>query len=723
MSFGKIQVEKNAEKRRIRKDGFLSMTTTKSRAADKPQEDALFRNLCGQIAFFALGLLCSKATVFGEYAPFGVALAAAAPGTLIWGGTAGALLGYLLPGTARVPVHYLAALLAGGALRWALNDLVKPSQKALLSGGAAGLSVLCTGLCVAVVNGASGGSTALFVAESLLSGAWGYFFARTLEVLWDKPSTAGLLPQDLCCCAFSAGAILLALSGVAVEGVSLGRILAVLFILYAARFGGAAGGAVSGIGAGAAFALSTTGLNYLSGAYALGGLMAGLFSPLGKLAGACAFIMANVIASLQIGSTPTVFAGIYEVAIATVVYMILPSRVGARFLRFFVRKDDAPRTDGLRRSIVSRLDFTAQTMEKISDTVEQVGDKLDEADQLESAREHTMPTLPGKNLARGLLIQQFSTVGTVLEEMASDLEIYERCDYQTARAVREVLRDFNMTPVDVNCVVDRFGRMKVEALATRSGAGVVNKAQLAQEISRTCSRRFNPPVIVRIGANWRMVFSERVRYRVLAGCARHSCNNQKLCGDSYQYFSDGQGHEIAVLSDGMGTGGRAAVDGTMAADVFSDLMKAGIGFDSALKIVNSALVVKSVDESLATLDVLSLDLYTGSVEFYKAGAPMSFVRRDGDVIPIDAPGVPVGILEEAKFHKINEEIDAGDLIILLSDGALSSGANWIADKISGWDDRMPQELAESIVAEAVARRVDGHDDDITVLVFKLIDNH
>ena len=66
------------------------------------------------------------------------------------------------------------------------------------------------------------------------------------------------------------------------------------------------GNAVAGIAAGTVQGLSTAGLSYLSGAYGLGGLMAGVFSPLGKFAVAVAFVISNGIASLQVNSTSQV---------------------------------------------------------------------------------------------------------------------------------------------------------------------------------------------------------------------------------------------------------------------------------------------------------------------------------------------------------------------------------------------------------------------------------
>ena len=157
----------------------------------------------------------------------------------------------------------------------------------------------------------------------------------------------------------------------------------------------------------------------------------------------------------------------------------------------------------------------------------------------------------------------------------------------------------------------------------------------------------------------------------------------------------------------------------MARGIFSQLVKAGIGFDTALKIVNSALVVKSGDESLATIDVAVLDLFSGCVELRKAGAPVTILRQDGQAKRIDAPSLPVGILNDAHFAKADAVLRDGDLVVLLSDGALAAGDDWLCETVEQWQGLSPQDLAEELVAEAVARRSDGHDDDVTVLVLRM----
>ena len=745
--------------------------------------------LARQLTAFAVGLLCARGVVFGQYAPFGVAAVAAAPYPLLWGMALGSAVGYLLPSSAGVPVHYLAALLAAAAIRWTLNGLVKLRMHPLFAPAIAFLPLLATSVSVVTVNGSGGTDVAMFVAESLLAACAAYFFERASSAVRSGHPVGEWSIPELTCGMFSLGVMLLSLSSLSIGPVSAGRVLAVLFILYAARYGGVSGGSVAGIACGLMFGLSTTGLSYLSGAYALGGLAAGLFSPLGRVAAAASFILANGVASLQVGGQQQIIGGLYEVAAATILYLLIPAKAGSSLVGMFSRTEDGELSEGLRRSVVMKLDYAAKALGSVSESVEEVSRKLSQscAPDINGVYHRTIDGVCGTCGLRGycwdrnfndsmdafnglteklrskgsversdfstqflthcsrvaavteavnrnygefvvrdaaesraqqirdVVANQFTTAGMMLEDMASELEMYEKFDAGAAQKVEEVLRLAGIQPLEVSCRTDRFGRMSMEAVALPSDCVRLNRSELTAEISRVCGKGFEQPCLSTAGGKCRIQMNEKPLYRVKTGCAQHSCGNGKLCGDSWECFPDGSGRQIAVVSDGMGTGGRAAVDGAMACGIMARLIKAGISFDAALKIVNSALMVKSSDESLSTMDVAALDLYSGTVDFMKAGAPVSILRKGKRAVPVDMPGLPIGILTDAKFAKTSDGLSDGDLLVMLSDGALSSGVEWVCAEIEKWDGKLPQELAEILVSQAVARRDDGHDDDITVL--------
>ena len=207
--------------------------------------------------------------------------------------------------------------------------------------------------------------------------------------------------------------------------------------------------------------------------------------------------------------------------------------------------------------------------------------------------------------------------------------------------------------------------------------------------------------------------SERIDLTAInAYLAKKNANNPEY---AYNLFQDGKGHSFVVISDGMGSGGRAAVDGAMASGLMTRLLKAGFGYDCSLSILSSAMLFKSTDESLSTVDIASLDLFSGRLDMLKAGAAPTIVRRSGKCSVARSTSLPVGILREVGFDKATIKLRAGDIILMMSDGVTSEGIDWICAEIESFDGLSAEALAEKIAYGAKRRRSDNHADDITVV--------
>lgn len=323
---------------------------------------------------------------------------------------------------------------------------------------------------------------------------------------------------------------------------------------------------------------------------------------------------------------------------------------------------------------------------------------------------------------RAVVAGQFSGLSEILGEMADEFREYQKFDTATAERITSAIKEAGIVPIDVVCRIDRLGRMTAEVETTDIDKNSLKKAQLAKEISKACGRYMDTPCISYAANRCKMQISERPSYDVQIGSAQHVSGNGRLCGDSYNYFSDGMGRIIALISDGMGTGGRAAVDGSMTESIMTKLIKAGLGFDCALQVVNSALLVKSGDESLSTLDIVCIDLFSGSTNIMKAGAPLTLIKKGDKVERVDFSSLPIGILPEAKFsHKENKLVE-GDWIVMVSDGAIATGDVWLEKMVEGWDKGSAPDLAKAIVQEARNRRSDGYDDDITAVAMCMMNN-
>ena len=118
------------------------------------------------------------------------------------------------------------------------------------------------------------------------------------------------------------------------------------------------------------------------------------------------------------------------------------------------------------------------------------------------------------------------------------------------------------------------------------------------------------------------------------------------------------------------------------------------------------------------MDVAEIDLVTGRAVFRKAGAAVGYVRCGNRVRQVDLASLPAGILQDIQFAKSETALEPDGWVVLLSDGALASGGDWISSILQDWHDT-PQRLCNELVAQAMRRRTDGHDDDITVAAVQL----
>ena len=126
------------------------------------------------------------------------------------------------------------------------------------------------------------------------------------------------------------------------------------------------------------------------------------------------------------------------------------------------------------------------------------------------------------------------------------------------------------------------------------------------------------------------------------------------------------------------------------------------------------MLFKSTDESLATVDVTCIDLFSGRCDLLKAGAAPTIVRRNGKSGKAQSTSLPAGILRDVGFDKASVKLRSGDIVIMMSDGVTSEGTEWICAEADSWQGRA-QDLAEHIAKCAKRRRSDNHEDDITVM--------
>lgn len=323
---------------------------------------------------------------------------------------------------------------------------------------------------------------------------------------------------------------------------------------------------------------------------------------------------------------------------------------------------------------------------------------------------------------RSLAVEQLSGVSHMLWEVSDEISDMKENDNASAEIVHDIFRELVGEPQSVFCTLNRYERMEIDIYAL---AGVeFDEQKLCEAMSRGLDREFELPSVSRAQNKMRISFYEKANFSVefaAAQVASETMQIQKqsdLCGDSYEYFRDNKGNVYLILSDGMGVGKRASLDSTMTCSMILKLIKAGFGMDSIIKFVNSSLQTKSSDESLSTIDIAKIDLYTGQVEFYKAGSASSFVKINQVLGEVKTASLPVGILQGVEFDKKTLQLGEGDLLVLVSDGVIADEEGIAKRIISKYSKISAEELADKI-CQSVLFSCEEHHDDMTVLVAKI----
>ncbi len=670
------------------------------------------RNLPAALGGFALACLLAQSRALGLVSPFALALVASVPSGTLLLTASGAALGYalVLEGPTAI-LRSVIAVIAAAMLRAFGSRTLPQRLQTLASGAIAFVCSAATAFTVLLSQNFPLGSVLQYTSEALLSGGAAWFFSQTLTAV----QAGGLFTRhkrtELAGLVIFGCVLLSSLGELVIWNVTPAQILGAFCLLCAAQTTRETGGSIAGISIGIAlYAANPSGS--LLAVFCIGGLLTGLCAPLGQLVSAAVFSFICAVAALADGSAESV-ALLFETAAAAAVFVALPKQWFRAAADRLSPRDAAPAKDAAVPDASARLIAASRAVSEVNRCVMQVAEGLE---QEGAAQSHPKWTDLQNKVCRGCEGFDYCW-GENKAAMAQGLKqvLYE------LRAQGHVLPESFPPEFRSSCprtaeLSVAANRLQLEHNAKRSAylrsvqlREVVTEqfdatAELLRDMAGQLQEEENEP-------------AQPISYLFRLGSAQRTPETQTLCGDYYACSQDEQGHAVCVLSDGMGTGGRAAVDSTMATELFLKLTQAGLRFENALHFVNSALLIKSPEESLATLDILSINLRSGRTDFFKAGAAASLLRRKGRVFLQEQPSLPAGILRSIRFAHSSTVLGAGDIVLLVSDGAIPEDSRALLQLLRNWEGDDMNALAGQAADFA---RQNGQADDITVIAGMLV---
>lgn len=491
-------------------------------------------------------------------------------------------------------------------------------------------------------------------------------------------------------------------------------------ILYGAYKYGAGMGAITGSACGISLCLWYDDAKYL-GIMCMLGIAIGIFRELGRVISVLAMICACITvgyAAYPIFISDNIMKGILG---AGVIFLMLPKSIIYRF------EENVNNNEGndMQKILEEKLTNAAKAIEKLSKSLLKTSADVD--------LDETDVNMIWKNKfdeSRNIMSGQLNQISKIIEEYSHEMYDFVKITGEEEEYIRHKLKGRKVYMDKIMGIENR--RHKKEYLITaKCEKGVtVGTREIAEAVSEAFGKAYMP------SRNCRKVISnefttttyvEEANFYVLHGAARKARGESGVSGDNYSLKELENGQVLMGISDGMGYGASACLESETVIELLEQLLDSGFDGDTALKMINSVMIMNSEEEHPATLDYGVIDLHSGMCDLVKIGAATTFVKRGNWVETIKSTSMPLGMFADVDYDSTTKKLYDGDLVIMVSDGVIDAlntedNDSKLVEIIKSINTGSPKEIADSILEKAVSDK-SRLTDDMTVLVTGIWENN
>ena len=736
-----------------------------SRAVTKDKINIREHSVIRCTAVMIAAAVISMSTVLGKPSPFAASFAAAMSGIDCISAFVGSVAGYILGGNYTDGVTVTSALLSVVAIRMIVSrrkSAVSEIVSAVTAAGSVFAANFLTSSTVSEVMNC--------IILSVMAGG-GAVVALRLSRLAEKREIAKITvrsdPHSFICvlggCAIVSGILSHYSVGIFNIGIIFASCLSLCSAMKYGRGAGAVCGAVSALGC----AVATADYAFLAAVVAPAAAVGGMFSGGRKLSAAGGFVLTATLGTALFGMDNSKLAVVACIFMSSAVFMLLPAKLTAEqgdIARVKagaeVRRTVGITAEKLDNNIGSDISWVYNTAcdeicrkcrynmqcwgKEYGDSIKQFAKitnmvKSGESVGQDAFSEPLSARCPKKQelidkirrlcdvyvasstekrriaRMRNILTAQLSATEQILSQLSDEIENSGEIEPQYNKTASNVLSKLGCEDADaVNVELGEQGRMFVEAY---SDTGFfASKQDICEAMTLAFRRRFDLPTLSRVGGACKLSLFSGTTYTLDVEICQISKTEGTACGDYYESFIDKNGTAYVVLSDGMGSGGRARVDSSFACAMLIRLLQAGVGVEAAISVINTSLVCKSSDESFATLEICAVDLYSGKIDLYKAGSANTYIKCGNRFVTIGCKGLPIGVKDEPVYDRRTFTIGSRDMIVMTSDGA-ELNEKWLYREM----DKQPdlKEFSKEVANTARFYAGDEKSDDISVIAMRL----
>jgi serine phosphatase RsbU (regulator of sigma subunit) len=199
-------------------------------------------------------------------------------------------------------------------------------------------------------------------------------------------------------------------------------------------------------------------------------------------------------------------------------------------------------------------------------------------------------------------------------------------------------------------------------------------------------------------------------------------------GDTLEVVERPNGGLSVVLADGQTSGRGAKAVSMMVVRKVISLLAEGVRDGAAARAASDLLYTDKRGKVTSTLNIVSVDLHTGTVVITRNNPAPFFISRGEEIDCIGSESNSIGTTRNARPVITEIPVEPGLVIVIYTDGLLHAGARVgrpmdVCTSFKAMldeQDPSPQAIADALLAEAVNLDEGRPADDISVVVLKVL---
>lgn len=326
--------------------------------------------------------------------------------------------------------------------------------------------------------------------------------------------------------------------------------------------------------------------------------------------------------------------------------------------------------------------------------------------------------------SRLMVADQLMEVSKIIENMADDIGHIGEISSRKEERIKRAFKKEGLTADDILIVENKDKHLEVYMNVKADWGSRIASRDAATILSAVLKADMTPSIHAKSlidGEFDTICFEEEPPFQVLTGYAKKMKDGETESGDNFSFARPDRGHLLMSLSDGMGSGPAAAYESRTSIELLEQFTEAGFSAEAAAAMINGAMIGRSEERIITTLDVCRFDLYKGYLSYLKAGCASSFVRcRDGVEI-ISSENLPLGIFHETDFDKGTKKLYDENVIVMITDGVLDRLNGKLPEErfarlLMEIESRNPKEIADRLMRYVILASDQPIRDDMTILV-------